>query len=181
MMDRPANAPLTFELAREVCERTGSAAVLEGSIASLGSKYVLGLRARSCRAGDVLDDEQAQAGHREDVLDALSHMARKLRTRLGESLATVRQHSISLAEATTPSLDAWKAFSTGLHLHFFDRSSRHGSLAQARYRDRPQLCNSLCLAGARLRRNRGIGFGKGDHENSVAVAQSCHRSGEILY
>jgi serine/threonine protein kinase/tetratricopeptide (TPR) repeat protein len=117
-MDRPVNAPLTFELAREVCERTGSAAVLEGSIAGLGSKYVLGLRARGCRAGDVLDDEQAQAGHREDVLDALSQMARKLRTRLGESLATVRQHSIPLAEATTPSLDAWKAFSAGLHVHF---------------------------------------------------------------
>jgi tetratricopeptide (TPR) repeat protein len=118
MMDRPANAPLTFELAREVCERTGSAAVLEGSIARLGSKYVLGLRARSCRVGDVLDDEQAQAGHREDVLDALSQMARKLRTRPGESLAMVRQHSISLAEATTPSLDAWKAFSRGLHVYF---------------------------------------------------------------
>jgi len=118
LMDRPATTPLTFEVAREVCERTGSAAVLEGSIASLGSKYVLGLRARSCRAGEVLDDEQAQAARREDVLDALSQMARKLRTRLGESLATVRQHSIPLAEATTGSLEAWKALSMALQIHF---------------------------------------------------------------
>jgi tetratricopeptide (TPR) repeat protein len=118
LMDRRADEQLSFQLAREICERTGSAAVLEGSIAKLGSKYVLGLRTRSCRGGDVLDDEQAQAGHREDVLDALSQMARKLRARLGESLSTVRQHSIPLAEATTPSLDAWKAFSTGLHVHF---------------------------------------------------------------
>jgi Flp pilus assembly protein TadD len=65
----------------------------------------------------VLADEQAQAAHREDVLDALSRMARKLRARLGESLATVRQHSIPLAEATTASLEAWKAFSMGLHIH----------------------------------------------------------------
>jgi len=114
LMERLPDARLTFE----VCERTGSAAVLEGSIARLGSKYVLGLRARNCPAGDVLDDEQAQAGDREDVLDALSQMARKLRARLGESLATVHQHSAPLAEATTPSLEALKAFSMGLNIGF---------------------------------------------------------------
>ena len=118
LMERRDDERLTFDLAREVCERIGSAAVLEGSIAKLGSKYVLGLRARSCRAGDVLDDEQTQARNREDVLDALSQMARKLRARLGESLATIQQHSIPLAEATTPSLEALKAFSTGFHNGF---------------------------------------------------------------
>src|SRR5438046_6101343 len=89
---RPTDARLTPELAREICERTGSAAVLEGSIASLGSQYVLGLRAKNCRTGDVLDEEQAQARRKEDVLIALSQIASKFRTRVGESLATIEKH-----------------------------------------------------------------------------------------
>ena len=91
-----------------------SAAVLEGSIASLGSQYVLGLRARNCNTGNILDQEQIQAARREDVLNSLSEIARKLRTRLGESRATVEKHSTPLAEATTPSLEALKAYSTGM-------------------------------------------------------------------
>jgi tetratricopeptide (TPR) repeat protein len=112
LMDQPADARLTPVLAKEICERTASAAVLEGSVASLGSQYVLGLRARNCRTGDVLDEEQAQAARKEDVLEALSHMASTFRTRVGESLATVEQHNTPLAEATTPSLEALKAYST---------------------------------------------------------------------
>ena len=92
LMGRPADARLTPELAREICERTASAAVLDGSIASLGSQYVLGLRAKNCRTGDVLDEEQAQAARKEDVLNALSQIASKFRTRVGESLATVEKH-----------------------------------------------------------------------------------------
>ena len=111
LMGQPADARLTPELAREICERTASAAVLEGSIASLGSQYVLGLRARNCRTGDVLDEEQAQAARKEDVLNALSQIAGKFRTRVGESLATVEKHDTPLAEATTPSLEALKAYS----------------------------------------------------------------------
>ena len=75
LMGQPADARLTPELAREICERTASAAVLEGSIASLGSQYVLGLRAKNCRTGDVLDEEQVQAARKEDVLNALSQIA----------------------------------------------------------------------------------------------------------
>jgi eukaryotic-like serine/threonine-protein kinase len=101
-MSKPADARITPELAREVCERTASSAVLEGSVARLGSQYVLGLRAKNCRTGDVLDEEQAQAARREDVLDALSQIASQFRTRVGESLATVEKHEIPLAEATTP-------------------------------------------------------------------------------
>src|ERR1039458_206916 len=78
LMGQQADARLTAELAREVCERTASAAVLEGSVASLGSQYVLGLRAKNCRTGDVLDEEQVQAARREDVLNALSQIASKL-------------------------------------------------------------------------------------------------------
>ncbi len=113
LMGQPSDGPLTPALAREICERSGGAAVLEGSIASLGSQYVLGLRARNCHTGDVIDQEQAQAVRKEEVLTALSQVASKFRTRVGESLATVHEHNTPLAEATTPSLDALKAFSAG--------------------------------------------------------------------
>jgi eukaryotic-like serine/threonine-protein kinase len=111
LMGRPDDAPLTSDLAREVCVRTGSAAVLEGSIAPIGSQYVLGLRATNCQTGAVLDEEQAQVRRKEDVLNALSRIASRFRTRAGESLAMVTQHNIPLPEATTPSLEALKAYS----------------------------------------------------------------------
>jgi eukaryotic-like serine/threonine-protein kinase len=113
LMGRRADTPLTPEIAREVCERTGSAAVLEGSIAPIGSQYVLGLRAKHCRSGDILDEQQAQAARREEVLSALTQIASRFRTRVGESLATVQQHATPLEEATTPSLEALKAYSLG--------------------------------------------------------------------
>jgi len=112
-MGQPADARLTPELAKEVCERNASAAVLDGSIASLGSQYVLGLRAKNCRTGAVLDEEQVQAARKEDVLNALSQIASKFRTRVGEALATVEKHDTPLAEATTPSLEALKAYTEG--------------------------------------------------------------------
>jgi serine/threonine protein kinase/tetratricopeptide (TPR) repeat protein len=114
LMGQPKDARLTPEIAQQVCERTASAAILDGSIASLGSQYVLGLSARNCNKGSILDQEQIQAARREDVLNSLSQIARKFRTRVGESLATVEKHSTPLAEATTPSLEALKAYSTGI-------------------------------------------------------------------
>ena len=114
LMGQPKDARLTPEIAREVCERAASAAVLEGSIASVGSQYVLGLRARQCSTGRILDQEQTQAARREDVLNSLSQIARIFRTRVGESLATVEKHSTPLAQATTSSIEALKAYSTGL-------------------------------------------------------------------
>jgi tetratricopeptide (TPR) repeat protein len=113
MMSQPPDARLTPKLAREVCQRTASAAVLEGSIATLGNQYVLGLRAENCRTGKILDDELVQAARREDVLNALSQMASKFRARVGESLATVQQHDVPLEEATTSSLEALQAYSMG--------------------------------------------------------------------
>jgi tetratricopeptide (TPR) repeat protein len=114
LMGQPPGTRLTPKLASEVCERTAAAAVLEGSIASLGSQYVVGLRAKNCRTGDLLDEEQAQATRKEDVLASLSQIASTFRTRVGESLATVEKHSTPLADATTSSLDALKAYSTAL-------------------------------------------------------------------
>ena len=118
LMQQPADARLTSELAQDVCVRTASAAVLDGSIASLGTQYVIALRARNCRTGDTLADEQAQAARKEDVLGALSQIAVRFRTRVGESLATIEKHSMPLEEATTPSLEAWEAFSTASRVYY---------------------------------------------------------------
>jgi len=111
LMGQPADARLTPELAKEICERIAGAAVLDGSIAPIGSQYVLGLRAKNCRTGDILDDEQAPAARKEEVLKALSQIAGKFRTRAGESRTTVAKHDTPLEEATTPSLEALKAYS----------------------------------------------------------------------
>ena len=123
LMAKPADARLTPEVAREICERTASAAVLDGSIAGLGSQYVLTLRAKVCRTGDVLDEEQVQAARKEDVLNALSQIASRFRTRVGESLSTVKSHDTPLAEATTPSLEALKAYSAGWQASFSSGSA----------------------------------------------------------
>jgi serine/threonine protein kinase len=123
LMGQPGDTKLTPAIARELCQRTASAAVLDGSIASLGSQYVLGLRAVDCRTGESIDAEQAQAARKEDVLNALSQVASRLRGRLGESLATVKEHDTPLVEAATPSLEALKAYSAALKLHFSSNSS----------------------------------------------------------
>jgi eukaryotic-like serine/threonine-protein kinase len=117
-MNRQPETPLTPEVAHEICERTGGTAVLEGSIAVLGSQYVLWLRARNCRTGDVLGQEQAKVGGKEQVLDALTRIAAQIRARLGESLSTIREHSTPLQQATTSSLEALKAYSIARNVLF---------------------------------------------------------------
>ena len=116
LMGRPTDARMTPVLGREVCTRAGGGAVLDGSIAKLGSEYVLGLRATDCHDGGILDEEQVQAARKEDVLSALSQIASRFRTRVGESLATIKEHDKALEEATTPSLEALKAYSMGRKL-----------------------------------------------------------------
>ena len=113
LMGRSPGDPLTSDVARDVCQRTGSAAVLAGSIASLGSQYVMGLNAMNCRTGDMLAQEQVQAAKKEDVLKALDQASAKLREKVGESLVTIEKYDTPLAQATTASLDALKAFSQG--------------------------------------------------------------------
>src|SRR5436853_2185256 len=113
LMTRPANTLLTPEVTREVCQRAHSKAYISGSIATLGSEYVLGLKAVSCQSGDTVALEQITAPSKEKVLDALGEAASKLRTELGESLATVQKFDVPLEQATTPSLEALKAYSRG--------------------------------------------------------------------
>ena len=107
-MGRAADSRLSKELALQVCERTASTAVIEGSIASLGNQYVLGLTAVDCHSGDALANEQETAEGKERVLTALSSASSRLRSKLGESLETLEKYNVPLDQATTPSLDALK-------------------------------------------------------------------------
>jgi eukaryotic-like serine/threonine-protein kinase len=130
-MTRPASTKLTPELARELCLRTGSKAYLAGSVGSLGSRYVLGLKALNCQTGDTLAEEQVTAASKEKVLDTLGDAASSVRGELGESLATVQKYDVPLAEATTSSLEALKAFSLGEKAH-----TEKGSAAALPYHQR---------------------------------------------
>ena len=116
LMTRPPDTKLTPNVARELCLRAGSNAYIAGSIASLGSEYVLGLKAVNCQSGDALAEEQITAPSKEKVLDALGTATSKLRAELGESLATVQRFDVPLSEATTSSLEALKAYSLGVRI-----------------------------------------------------------------
>ena len=113
-MDRPPDAKLTPAVAAEICERTASAAVVEGSVTSLGNDYMLSLRARNCRTGEVLDEEQAPAAKKEDVVKTLSQMANQFQNRAGESLPDLGKEPSLPADVTTPSLEAWRSYSAAM-------------------------------------------------------------------
>jgi DNA-binding winged helix-turn-helix (wHTH) protein/tetratricopeptide (TPR) repeat protein len=114
MMGRAADQRVSEKLALEICRRTQSAAVLAGSITTLGSQYVIGLRTVSCRTGDNLDAEQLLASGKEEVLKAVDRAAPKLRGKLGESLSTILKFDVPIEQATTPSLEALQAYSLGM-------------------------------------------------------------------
>ena len=180
LMGQPKEARLTSEIAQQICERTASAAVLEGSIASVGSHYVLGLRAMNCNTGNILDQEQAVAATREDVLNSLSQIARKFRTRVGESLATVEKYP-PLAGATTSSLEALKAYSTGWKVNLSSGNAAAIPFLPARCRNRSEVRDGVRQFGALVQlcwRVRLVGRG---HYKSVATAGSCQRSREVFY
>ena len=168
LMGQPKGARVTPEIALQICERTGSAAVLEGSIASVGSRYVLGLRARHCNSGSILDQEQIQAERREDVLNSLGQIARSFRTRVGESLATVEKHSMPLAEATTPSLEALKAYSTGIKVSLSVGSAEGIPFFRRAIEIDPQFAIAYA--------NLGLGYGAGA---SVLSAESATKAWQL--
>src|SRR5438876_6512060 len=126
MMERPANTRLTPEITREVCQRTSSAAALEGSIALIGSRYTLILKAVNCAKGDLMASTEAQANDKSHVLDALGKAASAMRSKLGESLSTVQKFNTPLEQATTPSLEALQAYNLGWQAFF-----AHGDSAAA--------------------------------------------------
>ena len=131
LMTRPSGTKLTPEIARELCQRAGSKAYIAGTIGSLGSEFVLELRAVNCRSGDTLAETQVTAASKEKVLDTLGEAATKLRGELGESLATVQRLDVPLSEATTSSLEALQAYSLARKA-----SSEKGSAAALPYDQR---------------------------------------------
>jgi eukaryotic-like serine/threonine-protein kinase len=118
MMGQPASAKLTPQIAREVCQRTNSTAALDGSIALIGTRYDLILKAMNCSNGDLLASTEAQANDKSRVLDALSKASSEMRKKLGESLNTIRKYNTPLEQATTPSLEALQALSIGVRTDF---------------------------------------------------------------
>ena len=145
-MGRSPNERLTTDLARDLCQRVGSKAMLSGSIASLGTQYVLTLNAVNCQSGDTLAQQQAEASSKEQVLAALGSAAAKLRGTLGESLASVQKFDVPIEQVTTSSLDALKAFALGNAE--FDRGSAIGSLAF--YRRAVELDRNFAWVYARM-------------------------------
>ncbi|MGA8622833.1 MAG: protein kinase [Candidatus Sulfotelmatobacter sp.] len=114
LMGRSASERLTQSIARELCQRSGSKAIVAGSISSLGNQYVVGLNASNCNTGDGLAEEQVRAQGKEDVLKTLDKAAFDLRGKLGESLSTIQKYDTPVEQASTPSLEALKAYSMGV-------------------------------------------------------------------
>jgi eukaryotic-like serine/threonine-protein kinase len=114
LMGQPVDAKLIPAIAREVCQRTSSAAVLDGSIGKIGTQYLLTLKAVNCESGKTLASTEAQASDENHVLNALGKVSVEIRNKLGESLSTIQKFDTPLEEATTPSLEALKAYSSGM-------------------------------------------------------------------
>jgi len=130
LMSRSTETKLTPDVARDLCQRAGSKAYVAGSISSLGSQYVLALKAVDCEGGETLAQEQITAASKEKVLRSMSDAASKLRRELGEGLSSVKKYDVPLAQATTSSLDALRAYSLG------DRAARNKGNAALPYYQR---------------------------------------------
>ena len=183
-VDEPAGgcAADSRRLRRVVCVRTGSAAVLEGSIAALGSQYVLGLRAKNCATGDILADEQAQAARKEDVLSTLSQMATRFRTRVGESLATIEKYSTPLEEATTPSLRSAEGLQRRDESVAVVRLARRAlPLFQRAVAIDPDFAMAHAQVGFRYSSHGRVGAGAAEHAQGLPAARSGQRRRALLH
>jgi len=146
LMRRSPDQRLTPDVARDLCQRVGSKAILSGSISSLGTHYVIGLTALNCASGDVLGSEQVEADSREHVLKALGESAIQMRKKLGESLATIQRYDAPLEQATTTSLEALKAYTLGLNT--VDTRGKGGGIPF--FRRAVELDSTFAMAYARL-------------------------------
>jgi eukaryotic-like serine/threonine-protein kinase len=151
LMGQKPDVKLTPEIARELCQRTGSAAVLDGSITQIGTPYLLTLKAVNCSSGESLASTEAQASDKSHILDALNKAVSEIRNQLGESLTTVQKFGTPLQQATTPSLEALKAFSSGIKV-----MSTGGAVAAIPFYKRAiELDPNFALAYAMLGRMYG--------------------------
>lgn len=175
LMGRQTGDRLTPEVTREVCERTGSTTMLTGSIVGLGSQYVIGLKAVSCHTGDVLAEAQEQAAGKEAVLKALDAAAASLRSKLGESLGSVQKYATPVEEATTPSLEALKAYSVGLKT----RNTQGDTPALPFFRRAVELDPNIAMAYAYMSADyfslneggRGAGYARKAYELREKVSE----------
>jgi eukaryotic-like serine/threonine-protein kinase len=150
LMAQPKDARLTHDLARDVCQRTASAATIEGSISSLGTQYVVGLKAVNCHNGDQLAQEQTAAAGKEQVLKALGDTATKIREKLGESLSSLQKFDAPPESVTTASLEALQSYSLG-----YQTMTVKGDFAAAvpLFERAAQLDPNFAMAYARLGTN----------------------------
>jgi serine/threonine protein kinase/tetratricopeptide (TPR) repeat protein len=169
LMGRSPDDRLTANVTREVCQRTGSKAMLTGSIAALGSQYVIGLKAVNCNTGDVLAEAQEQAAGKESVLKSLDAAAVSLRSKLGEALNSVQKYDTPVQEATTPSLEALKAYSLGQKALY----TQGNTAAIPFYKRAVELDPSFAMAYARM----AVTYGNlGEDRRS---AESAHKAFDL--
>jgi serine/threonine protein kinase/Tfp pilus assembly protein PilF len=169
LMGRSPDDRVTGEAAREICERTGGAVVLTGSIAPLGSQYILGLSAVNCHTGDLLAQEQVQSSRKEDVLNGLGQAATKIRATLGESLSSIQKFDTPIIHATTPSLEALKGYSLGANT----LNQKGDAEAIPFYKHAIQLDPNFALAYA------GLGTAYGNLEESGLASENYQRAYEL--
>ncbi len=146
LMSQTAGARLTDALARQVCQRDGSVAVLDGSIAQIGTQYNLILNAENCSTGTLLASAQAVAADKNHVLEALGNVATSIRGKLGESLGSIQKFNTPLADVTTPSLEALQAYTLGARA----LSNGNSSAAIGSYQRAISLDPSFAMAYAAL-------------------------------
>jgi eukaryotic-like serine/threonine-protein kinase len=175
LMEKPPDTRLTPEVAREICQRANSTTEIEGSIAALGNQYVLGLKAVSCKTGETLAGEQVTANGKERVLTALTTAASELRSKLGESPASVERFDTPLDQVTTPSLEALQAWSLGNQARWNGDFPTAISFLQRAVSIDPNFATAYSLLGA-------IYFAAGDNgraiENSTRAYDLRDRASE---
>ena len=192
MMDQKPDVKLTGQITREICQRTASAAVLEGSIAQVGTQYLLTLKAVRCTSGESLASTEAQANDKNHVLDALGNVASKMRTKLGESLSTVQKYNTPLEQATTQSLEALQAYSLGWKAFMdFDPAESLPFLQRATQLD-PNFAMAYwtmsnahggigedALAAAELRKAFDLREGVSEREKLIIEADYYNQGGDL--
>ena len=171
LMGRPPNDRITRDVAGELCVRTGSKAILLGSISNLGGQYVVGINAVGCTTGDTLATEQEEAATKQDVLKALSKAAASLRSHLGESLASIQKFDVPV-EATTTSLEALKAFSMGITTSRTKGDAAAIPFMQTSSGTGPEFCRSLRQFRALVRQSRPSEPGCGEHQEGLCAART---------
>ena len=176
-MTRPADTKLTPEVARDLCQRAGSKAYVTGAIASLGSKYVLELKAVNCQSGETLADQQATAESKENVLGTLGEAASKLRAELGESLTSVQKLNVPLEQATTSSLEALKKFTLGANSHTVAEALPH--LERAMELD-PNFASAIHLAGLMYEVTGQVGRAKEYYARAFQLQDRANQMEKLL-